>query len=70
MKNYEFRCTKKCPINVFISEFIYEFMKNHELIYKFIKKRYAFGCTKNCPLKEFLYIISYMNSYAHMRIQK
>ena len=40
MKNYEYRCTEngeKCPGKDFISEFIYDFIENHEFIYEFIK---------------------------------
>ena len=48
MKNYEFWCTKECPAEEFISEFIYEFMENHEFIYDFMKKTIwgeaDFGC--------------------------
>ena len=69
MKNSEFWYTKKCPGKEFISEFIYEFMKNHEFKYEFIKKTYDLGCTKTCPVKEF-YFFTYefmntqnMNSY-------
>ena len=53
MKNHEFWFTKKCLVKEFISEFIYEFMKNEfmifendEFIYEFMKKTYELGCTK------------------------
>ena len=69
MKNFEFRCTKKCPGKEFILEFTYEFIENHECIFEFMKKTFDFGCTKKWSknsLTLLLYMNSYLNSYSHM----
>ena len=67
MKNYEFWCTKKCPGKEFKSEFIYEYMENHEFMYDFMKKTYDFQevSRPRILIYEFIYefMFTHVNSY-------